>query len=285
MNGTFTEQPVVFASDAYNLIGVFHHPANPGSTGVLVIVGGPQYRVGSHRQFVIMARQLAAEGIPVFRFDSHGMGDSEGEISTFDERQGDIKKAIDTFFEQCKTLKRVVLWGLCDGASAACFYAHKDKRIAGLVLVNPWVSEEHTQARTRLKHYYAQKLFEKGFWQKLMTGKVQLVQSFRELARTAVASRRNNKASGNPNKVVVGLRARMLSGLSACPAAVLAVVSGRDITAAEFSDLLSSSAEWQVLFDEGDNRLVRFPNADHTFSDRTCLNELVELTNRWVKNL
>ena len=36
------------------------HPGTPGAArGVLVVVGGPQTRVGSHRQFVLLARQLA----------------------------------------------------------------------------------------------------------------------------------------------------------------------------------------------------------------------------------
>ncbi len=46
--------------------------------GVLIVVGGPQYRVGSHRQFVLLARALAARGFAAMRFDCTGMGDSDG---------------------------------------------------------------------------------------------------------------------------------------------------------------------------------------------------------------
>jgi alpha/beta superfamily hydrolase len=45
---------------------------------VLVIVGGPQYRAGSHRQFTLLARSLAEQGFAVLRFDYRGMGDSTG---------------------------------------------------------------------------------------------------------------------------------------------------------------------------------------------------------------
>src|SRR5690606_34644237 len=106
--------------------------------GVLIIVGGPQYRVGSHRQFVLLARYLAERGIPVMRFDYRGMGDSDGDMRTFEHVGKDLGSDIDYFFSECSFLKDIVIWGLCDAASAALFYAHQDRRISGLVLLNPW---------------------------------------------------------------------------------------------------------------------------------------------------
>jgi len=52
--------------------------------GVLIVVGGPQYRVGSHRQFLLLSRRLAAEGHPVMRFDYRGMGDASGAMRGFE---------------------------------------------------------------------------------------------------------------------------------------------------------------------------------------------------------
>ena len=60
-------------------------PAVPDDTGVLVIVGGPQYRVGSHRQYVQLSRHLAEQGIASMRFDVRGMGDSPGVQRSFEE--------------------------------------------------------------------------------------------------------------------------------------------------------------------------------------------------------
>ena len=45
------------------------------ATAVLVVVGGPQVRAGSHRHFVQLARHLATHGHAVMRFDVRGMGD------------------------------------------------------------------------------------------------------------------------------------------------------------------------------------------------------------------
>ena len=135
-----SEQPLVFQSTGDTLYGLLHNPeCNEVNTGVVILVGGPQYRVGSHRQFVELARGLASAGIPVFRFDFTGMGDSTGRFPGFENINGDIRLAIDTFVENIPQLQRIILWGLCDAATAACFYAVQDERVIGLCLANPWV--------------------------------------------------------------------------------------------------------------------------------------------------
>ena len=77
------------------LLAMLSRPAEPRDTAVVVIVGGPQYRAGSHRQFVLLARGLAAAGCPVLRFDARGMGDSDGDARTFESIDDDIGAAID----------------------------------------------------------------------------------------------------------------------------------------------------------------------------------------------
>src|SRR3954464_10472134 len=126
------ESALVFSCDGEQLVGVLTAPDKPCRTGIVVIVGGPQYRVGSHRQFVLLARALARDGYAAFRFDYRGMGDSTGAARTFDRVQQDIGAAIDAFMASCKQVTRIVLWGLCDGASAALLYwqSCRDDRIA-----------------------------------------------------------------------------------------------------------------------------------------------------------
>ncbi|MEQ8659382.1 MAG: hydrolase 1, exosortase A system-associated, partial [Gammaproteobacteria bacterium] len=69
MSSPDEEQAIAFAIDGDTAVGVLHAAAGASATGVVVIVGGPQTRVGSHRQFVLLARRLAAAGYPVLRFD------------------------------------------------------------------------------------------------------------------------------------------------------------------------------------------------------------------------
>jgi uncharacterized protein len=119
----FWERPLVFPCNGSLLYGILSLPEQMGSRGVLIVVGGPQYRVGSHRQFTLLARYLAARGVPVLRFDCRGMGDSEGDLRTFEDFEDDLRCAIDIFFEKVHPLNDLVIWGLCDAASAALFHA------------------------------------------------------------------------------------------------------------------------------------------------------------------
>ena len=114
-----TEHAVIFGCDGDSLLGIVHAPTMPAELGVVVIVGGPQYRVGSHRQFVLLARTFAAAGFAVLRFDVRGMGDSTGAPRGFESTRADIAAAIDSIQAQVPAVQRVMLWGLCDGAAAA----------------------------------------------------------------------------------------------------------------------------------------------------------------------
>ncbi|MCF7982724.1 MAG: hydrolase 1, exosortase A system-associated [Pseudomonadales bacterium] len=280
----FMEQPVIFKSGLNSLVGIYHHHNVSCSTGVLIVVGGPQYRVGSHRQFVIMARRLSQQGIPVFRFDYKGMGDSEGSVSSFEGIQDDIKSAIDTFFLLSGGMKRVVIWGLCDGASAACLYGHKDKRVGGLILVNPWVTMGSSKAKTYIKYYYFRQLLEMDFWRRLLSGDVNIKKSLKEFANTIKISLTPAKQAkrGEVSKER-GLQERMLMGIKAFNGDVLTVVSGQDLTAAEFNDLLNTNAQWRSVFEQKNLSRVDFPSADHTFSQRSWLNDMSDVTAQWVR--
>ncbi len=80
----YTETALRFTCADEYLFGILACPERPSDTGVVIVVGGPQTRVGSHRQFVLLSRALAAAGYPVLRFDVRGMGDSSGEQRDFE---------------------------------------------------------------------------------------------------------------------------------------------------------------------------------------------------------
>jgi exosortase A-associated hydrolase 2 len=147
ISGRENEKSIVFPCEQEELAGILHRPEQGSKVGVLIVVGGPQYRVGSHRQFVQLARFLCAQGVPVFRFDYRGMGDSSGDLLGFQGIDVDIRCAIDTFQYHCNAVTDIVIWGLCDAATAAISYAPRDARVKGLVLVNPWVYSKQGAAR------------------------------------------------------------------------------------------------------------------------------------------
>ena len=92
------EEPFVFRHGGDDLLGIVHRAGTDARVGVLIVVGGPQYRIGSHRQFLLVARALAAAGVPVMRFDYPGMGDSGGRFPGFENTDDEIRSAIDAFF-------------------------------------------------------------------------------------------------------------------------------------------------------------------------------------------
>src|SRR5258706_1742827 len=89
-----TERALGFDCEGDALVGILHEPADAADIGVVVIVGGPQYRAGSHRQFVVLARAIADAGFAVLRFDVRGMGDSAGAPRSFETVGADVAAAI-----------------------------------------------------------------------------------------------------------------------------------------------------------------------------------------------
>ncbi|MBY0578928.1 MAG: hydrolase 1, exosortase A system-associated [Burkholderiales bacterium] len=268
----FTETALAFECKDDSLTGIVSLPESPLVTGVLIIVGGPQYRIGSHRQFTLLARDLACAGIPSMRFDYRGMGDSEGDLHTFENVREDIRAAVDAFFAQCPGLEKVVLWGLCDAASAAVFYAHQDPRVCGLVLVNPWIRTAESRARTQLKHYYFSRMTDPALWRKLLAGAFDFRASFRDFFKTA-------SALGAPEQNA-SLPDRMKHGLEQFSGKILLILSGNDLTAREFDDMTQSSASWRELLKKAERRDL--PEADHTFSCRLWRDRVSAWTVQWV---
>jgi len=272
----YDELPVLFACAGESLLGIVARPAQPAETGVLVIVGGPQYRVGSHRQFVHLSRFLAGEGIACMRFDYRGMGDSSGAMRTFEEVSDDIGAALDAFFAMLPELKRVVLWGLCDAASAACFYAPGDARVAGVALLNPWVRTEAGEATAYLRHYYVQRLLSGAFWRKLIGGGVRFGDSARGLG--------GNIARAGARTAESPLPARMGECLARFKGDILVVLSEVDLVAAEFRDA-AKSKPWQRVLEASRTQSRRIAGATHTFSSEAWRNEVACATLEWVRAL
>jgi len=286
------EQAFVFKSGENDLVGIVHGANAESKTGVVVIVGGPQYRVGSHRQFVLLARFLCNHNVPVMRFDYHGMGDSSGPITSFEDCEQDIKTAIDNFFKHVPHLENIVIWGLCDAASAALFYAHQDDRVKGLILLNPWVRTESGEAKAYVKHYYLSRLTDRELWQKVLKGKFNFVESFRSLysmistmfskKASVVADEEHLVSLFNPN---IPLPERMLSGLSRFQGSTLFILSGKDLTADEFRDLVESSPEWQSAMNQKRVTQQQLDEANHTFSRKEWRDIVAQWSLDWIKRL
>lgn len=281
------EQAVVFQCQGQRLVGVVTAPEAPPDTALLIVVGGPQYRAGSHRQFVQLARRAAEHGFAAMRFDTRGMGDSEGAQRSFEEIDEDLAAAIDALQRAVPSVRRVGLWGLCGGASASLLYCRKnrDPRVAGLALINPWVRSETTQALTRVKHYYLQRLLQAQFWKKLFSGRVAFtaVKDLSGAVRIALGSAVGSAASREVPRST--LERRMAEGLVAASGEVLLILSGNDYTAKEFLEAVSLDILWQQLLARQRLTRVDIEEADHTFSQADWQKMTEDASVAWLERV
>lgn len=276
-----SEAPLHFDCAGERLIGVLHRPQGAPRHGVVVVVGGPQYRIGSHRQFVELGRGLAAGGHACLRFDYRGMGDSSGEMRDFRAVGDDIRAAVDAMLAACPGLPGVVLWGLCDGASAALMYAPADTRVRGVVAVNPWVRSAASLAEARVRHYYLKRVFEPEMWRKIASGRFAWRRSARAAASSLALLAGRLLARRRP-AAEPGFQARMAQGWQALRARTLFVLSGHDITAQEFHDHARGDPAWQPFDGAEGPCLRRVPEADHTFASAEWNRILIAHTLDWL---
>lgn len=270
------EKALVFATGVAPLVGVLSHPDVPAEFGVVVVVGGPQYRAGSHRQFVHLAWALAAAGIAVLRFDYRGMGDSGGALRGFECIDDDIRAAIDALLRQQPQIARVALWGLCDGASAALMYAPTDNRVAALALANPWVRGAATAARARLLHYYARRLLAADLWRRLFAGQVRVRQSVGEIGGSV------RDAWAGTAATTSDFQQRMIDALQRFDGPILWLMSGNDLTSREFDLFMRSDRRRARLLAAARCTRVDFADADHTFSGAAAEAAVADATVRWL---
>lgn len=279
----FTEHVLTMQCMGEALLGVVSKPDCRSKLGVVVVVGGPQYRVGSHRQFVLLARCLASAGYPVLRFDYRGMGDSGGAVRSFDAVDDDIAAAIDTLQTACPEVEQVILWGLCDGATASVLYcgATHDVRVAGLCLLNPWVRSDSTLARTHLKHYYGSRIVQGAFWRKLLRGEFDWTRAIKGLWGNVQASRGHAKMEVR----VEPFQNRMAMALRNFSGKVLLILSANDYTAREFVECASSDPLWRGILERPGLQRVDIAGADHTFSSQQWRIDAEQAVLKWIANL
>lgn len=267
------------------MLGLLTHPGvetQALNSAVIIVNGGAQYRAGAHRLFVQMARHLARQGHVVLRFDLPGQGDSPGHPIGFEDTAEHIGAAIDTLHQHHKQLQVTGLLGLCDGASACLLYlhAHPDPRVTHLALLNPWVRNEVSAARAQLKHYYRQRLATPHFWRKLLAGKVGWRAIVELLQKLALSQHKNGNTSDD------SFQEKMRGALEAHNGPITLVLSGADLVAQEFQELVQTDERWRHCIENHNVNLVEIRSADHTFSwtsDRKDSPQLDATLANWIK--
>ena len=224
-----------------------------GTTGLLIVSGGNEIRVGAHRGMAKLARDVAAAGHPVFRFDRRGIGDSEGENGGFTSSAADIFCAVAAFKRHCQQLTRIVAFGNCDAASALML--HRPDGIDAAILANIWVIEpvDDLPSQAAIKARYREKLFDPKAWVRLITGSINIRKLISGLIKVA-----------KPQPLST-LAAQVATGMKAFTGPLTLLLCDRDGTAIAFADEWTKPAFESVRFRK-DVTLERLDSASHSFA-------------------
>lgn len=176
-----------FACGDDMLAGTF----DPGdrTTGMLMVTGGTELRAGAHSGMARLAAEVAAYGFPVFRFDRRGVGDSDGTNPGFMDSGPDIAAAVAAMKRLRPDLRRLIGFGLCDGATALALH-HRAIGFDALALANPWIVEAEAGAPppAAIAHRYRAQLLSVAGWRRILTGRINYRKAFQGLCRLSAGS-------------------------------------------------------------------------------------------------
>jgi len=199
----FLEEAMTFG-EGHLMFGVICRPVSPasGHPALLIVNAGRNSHVGWARSSVLLARELAAEGIASMRMDLAGIGDGRDRPGTNDTvdavlynpaNDAQIADAVDLLAS--RGFGRITMLGACSGAYLALRHAARDPRITGLILVNiqrfVWrpgeTVEEAIASAYPLAASYAAKVLEARAWKRILTGERKVGPLIREFGRRFAA--------------------------------------------------------------------------------------------------
>lgn len=207
-----------------------------GETGLLLVTGGSQTRIGSHRMYERLAKDLASQGYPCFRYDRRGVGDSGGEDPGFQGSGPDIEAAAAAFRREQPALRRIFGFGLCDGATALALLGNA-ARLDGLILVNPWLVEAEADAPppAAIRAHYRRQLLSLDGWKKILSGAV----NWRKLLSGVRKISRREEGSLLARQTAAALRASGLRAwLIVAEGDATAIAAQQELRAAAFQGLI-----------------------------------------------
>ena len=264
----FVETAVRIGGDEMPMVGVLTTPLSrdAGSArgwGAVIVSGGAQNRVGSHRQFTLLARDLAAAGVCVLRFDLPGMGDSPGPLPHFDSAGPALDRAVAALRGFAPGVTRTLLWGLCDGATAALFHADGSAgAIDAVVAMNPWARTEAGRARAVIGTYYRGRLRSPTFWRDLVSGRIRIRSAVRGGMTQILSMGRGGGSRKGLESDQASLPSRLATVLDRATFDVLVLIGEDDLTGSEFDREVGRLGGLVARRVE----VRRRPGADHGFS-------------------
>ena len=282
---------------ARSLVGVITDPANANNNGALpafiILNSGIVHRVGLSRLHVKLARNLAAMGFVVMRFDFSGIGDSlvrEDNLPFFKSALNETREAMDHLVTT-RGIERFILIGICSGAAVSLKMAATELRVVGTVPINfrgyfqGFNQEASGDLRNRalLRHYW-RIAFSSSFrgknWLKAMTGKVDYQRLIRAIGTQAkkLLTPHGSRAYSGVNPFISDLRSLVERG-----ARVLLIHAEGDEGLDYVQMALAKAKQQQSTMPTF--RLDIIPGANHTFTLIWSQERLLEIVQRWAQEI
>lgn len=267
------------------LVGVVtegaERPSGAPRPTIVILNAGIIHRVGPSRLHVLLARELAAAGYTTLRFDLSGIGDSAARsdgLPPLDAALADIREVLD-WLEATRGGRRVILAGLCSGAMHALCYAGSDKRVVGVVLLDPFTPK----TRRYYVRHYGSRLLRARSWYNLAHGDNLLV--------------RRMKARLRRENAVEDLRAQLQPKLQSPEVRAYLERAYRSALDRDVQFLVAYTAGMESFHNYREQLLDAFPGlhfgdrlrleyldgVDHTFTLRADRSRLFRLIVSWVE--
>lgn len=280
MTRGFSELAVQFGPSA-SLVGILSRPLpefEVRRTAVVILNTGIAHRIGHHRMYVTMARDLAKLGHLVFRFDFSGIGDSAGRddsLSPTDAHQADLADALDWLTENCD-VQDVVLIGLCAGAEIALRYGYKDQRVLGMVLLDPTVPP----TPRFYAQYIARRLVSLRSWLSFASGRGRIWQELSTRAKRAVGAEARPAPGTMDDKVRNELEHLYGQALDRDLKLLIVLTAGTLDGRQNYREQLFDALPNVPL--RGRAQVEYYKDADHTFTSPVARERLQDLVYGWV---
>jgi hypothetical protein len=286
-NGHIKEEAVLFG-EKNSLVGVVSSGATMtgryANAAVILLNPGIVHRVGPGRIYVKIARELAAMGLVVLRFDFSGIGDSHARHDNLCFPKSAVRETQEAMnlMKSSRGIEEFVLLGGCSGALVSLETACCDLRVVGAILINYPATEEEEQADADLKtrraaHYYRNfALFDRKSWGRLLTGKA----NYRQLLEVVrLHANRQFRVGGNQPRPQSPFEAK-LRRLTQPDLYLNFLCSEGDPLLGELRE--AGGNEFQYLCSLGKATVEMIPHSDHTFSSLKDHERLIDVIKRRV---
>lgn len=267
--------------------------ARDGKAPLAVVItnAGIIHRVGANRLHVRLARHLAALGIPCFRYDLPGIGDSEptGTGPIMQENLAATRAAMDRL-QSMGVADRFVMVGLCSGADHSFMTGVIEPRVAGALMIDPTtVFSTPRHHRIRALQRLGRGLRPAVAW-RILTGRKKLSLRPPAEADAAAVAGAAQPAFGLPREPAPEVLPEARKQVSAA----LATLAGRPVQLFFFmtghsDDAYSYRRQLVDAFPEIEAlpavlRVERRPRADHTFSREADRQYLEQQLAQWLQH-